>query len=437
MKAAARRDLRREAPAAPSWPSSPGVHRLTNSSVVPFHPRRAVRVLTSAEARERSIRRRVAITWGLLFLNALTWTGSVIPIPSSVGKVITQGALPLALIMALMVNRRGLLRPNVFLCLVSLLVLETLITTLEPQHLGTVYRTFRLAEFVVTAWLLTPWWGRRDLLLVRCHLTSLSVILGSVVLGVLVAPGRALGGGRLGGVIWAIPPPQLAHYAAVLTGLVIVLWLGGQLPGRATLWGVGVGGVVLILTHTRTALVGLVAGLLVAGMSLIVAKARVRKAFAIAGAVIAVAIMTLSSFLATWLTRGEGSTELTNLTGRTLVWAQVLAFPRDKFQEIFGFGLSNSSFNGLPIDSNWISSYQEQGLLGVAICAAMLLFLLVTAYLQPRSVQRALALFLIAYCLIASVTEDGFTDVTPYLLELTLAASLLVPVTSVRRPLRR
>jgi hypothetical protein len=42
-------------------------------------------------------------------------------------------------------------------------------------------------------------------------------------------------------------------------------------------------------------------------------------------------------------------------------------------------------------------------------------------------VQRALALFLITYCLVASFTEVGFTDVSTYLLELTLAASLLVP----------
>jgi hypothetical protein len=40
---------------------------------------------------------------------------------------------------------------------------------------------------------------------------------------------------------------------------------------------------------------------------------------------------------------------------------------------------------------------------------------------------------LVTYCLIASFTEDGFIDPTPYLLELTLAASLLVPYVSGRR----
>ena len=136
-----------------------------------------------------------------------------------------------------------------------------------------------------------------------------------------------------------------------------------------------------------------------------------RKFFATAGAVAAIAIMTLSGFFTAWLARGQGTRADHDLTGRTKVWGPLLAFPRNKFQEIFGFGLSNSSFNGLPIDSNWLSSYQEQGLFGVVVCAAILLFLLVTAYFQPRGVQRALALFLITYCLVASFTEVGFTDV--------------------------
>ena len=62
----------------------------------------------------------------------------------------------------------------------------------------------------------------------------------------------------------------------------------------------------------------------------------------------------------------------------------------------------------------------------MVICAVILVFLVVTAYFQPRGLQRALALFLVTYCLIASFTEVGFTDVSVYLLDLTVAASLLV-----------
>jgi hypothetical protein len=403
-------------------------------SVVAFHTRRKTPVLGPAEARERSIRRRIALVWALLVLNVLTYTGSLLPVPGAVGKAITQGALPLALLVALTVNRRVTVRPNVFLCLVGLLVVETIVTALRPQYFGTVYRTFRLAEFFAVLWLLTPWWGRRDLLLVRCHLASLGVVLASVLLGLFVAPGHAMAGGRLTGVFWVIPATQVAHYAAVVLGLVVVLWLSGKVRGQATALIAVVTVAILILTHTRTALVGTVAGILVAGLSLIVAKARVRKFFAAASIVASIVIITLSSVITTWLARGQGTDQLTELTGRTKVWGPLLAFPRDHFQMIFGFGMSNDSFNGLPIDSNWLAAYQTQGLFGVVLCATILLFLLVAAWFQPRGVQRALALFLVAYCLVASFTEVGFTDASMYLLDLALAASLIVPSAAGRRP---
>jgi hypothetical protein len=104
----------------------------------------------------------------------------------------------------------------------------------------------------------------------------------------------------------------------------------------------------------------------------------------------------------------------------------VLAEPRSTFEVLFGFGLSNKSFNGLPIDSNWLATYYDVGVVGVAINAAMLLFLLVAAGFRPQGPQRALALFLVAYCIVASFTETGLSDASPYLLELTLAASLLL-----------
>jgi hypothetical protein len=399
-----------------------------SASITAVRPRRGILPGAPADTAEHRIRRRLYITYGLLFFNTLTFYAgvSVIHIPSAVGKVLAQAVLPVALIMALSLNRKVILRPNVFLCLVTVLVLGSFIAVLQPQHFSSVLRTFRLAGFVATLWLLTPWWGRRDMLLVRCHLVAVSAALGSVILGLMVSYHRALLDGRLNGAIWPILPTQVAHYAAVMIGLVVVLWFCGHQRGRTTALIVVVAMALLILSHTRTALVGLVAGILVAGMSLIVAKSRVRRLFATAGAVVAVAVMTLSTVIATWLERGQSTQGLENLTGRTEVWGPLLAAPRDKFQEIFGFGLSNVSFNGFPIDSNWLASYEEQGLFGVVLCATVLIFLLVAAYFQPRGVQRALALFLVTYGLVASFTEVGFTDVSPYLLDLFVAASLIV-----------
>ncbi|MGO9161725.1 MAG: hypothetical protein ACLP7J_13595, partial [Streptosporangiaceae bacterium] len=188
----------------------------------------------------------------------------------------------------------------------------------------------------------------------------------------------------------------------------------------------------ILLSHTRTALVGMVAALLVAGLSLIVTRARARKFFAAAGIVMSIGVMTAAGAATTWLVRGENASELASLTGRTNFWHLVLNMPRTGFQELFGFGLSNATVNGLPIDSNWLVAYLEQGLIGVIVCAAMVLYLLVAAFFQPPGTRRALALFLITYCLIASFTQVGFAQPTTYLLELTLAASLMVPPVAAR-----
>jgi len=332
------------------------------------------------------------------------------------------------------VNRKLVIRPNLFLCLETLLVIEALVTTFEQVHLGSVYRIFRFAEFIAVLWLLTPWWGRSDLLLLRAHVRWLWVLLGSVTIGLLLHPGKAYSGGRLIDIVWPVQATEVGHYAAVAIGLAVVMWLGGLQRGRTTLCVLAVAGVLLLLSHTRTSAIAMLAGILIAGVSLFATRDRARKFFAVSGGVLSVVIVTAASVITTWLDRGQSGTQLTSLTGRTDFWGMVIHFPRDRFQEIFGFGLSNVSVNGLPIDSNWLVAYMQMGLFGAVICGVVVLFLLVTAFFQPPSPQRALALFLITYCLVASFTQVGFADVTTYLLEITLAMSLLVPSAESRQP---
>jgi hypothetical protein len=402
-----------------------------SSSVAVLRRRPGALPLDPAEARDRSVRRRVYAAWGLLYFNTLTYVPatSVLHIPSKFGKGLAQAALPLAILVALTVNSKVKVRPNVFLCLVGLLVVDTVITGIQSLHVGTMYRTFRFAEFVVALWLLTPWWGRRDMLLFRCHLRCLYVALGSVLLGYLIAPGHATAySGRLEGVIWPMLPTQVAQYAGLAVGMTVVLWLARLLSGRVTLAGVTVAVAILLLTHTRTALVALVAGILVAGMSLFTINARVRKFFAAGVAVVSIGVVTVAGVVTTWLTRGQNAQGLTTLTGRTNFWALVLNQPRTRFQEIFGFGLSNASVNGLPIDSNWLASYMQEGLFGVVICTMILVWLFVTAFFQSPGVRRTLALFILTYVTLASFTEDAFTNASTYLLDLTVAASLLIVI---------
>jgi hypothetical protein len=416
------------APPAPSGPAPPARPAPAPAAVAPG-PARATPL---SQSTEKWSRRLVITAWCLLILNVLTffpktWSGQplVIPIPSVVGKLCTQGSMPAALILALGVNRRRLIRPNVFLLLVTLFLLGAALGIFGSAHFGTIYRTFRLAGFIATLWLLTPWWGRRDLLLLRAHIGAMSVVLGTVLLGLALSPSDALGGGRLGGDIWPTPPTQIAEFAAVTMGVVIVLWLSGLFRGWVALSIVVPAMFVLLLTHTRTALLAMITGLLVSGLSMITVKARVRKVFTAGAIIVSVAALTLSSFITTWLARGQSSAQLTDLTGRTNVWTQLVSIPRNLFQVAFGFGLSNKSFNGLPIDSNWLAAYYDQGLWGVGICAAILLFLLVAAFFQPQGPARALALYLVVYVIVASFTETGFSDASTYLLTLTLAASLM------------
>ena len=115
-----------------------------------IRPRRGILPIAPPLTSERLIQRRVYLTWGLLFLNALTFYPgySFVHIPSIIGKGIAQAALPVALLCALSLNRRLIVRPNVFLCLVTVLVLGAFVPVLQAQHFGTVLRTLRLAGFV-------------------------------------------------------------------------------------------------------------------------------------------------------------------------------------------------------------------------------------------------------------------------------------------------
>ena len=382
-----------------------------------------------AVAPEVRRRHRVQLAWALLVLNVMTFfpgAPHLLPIPGSLGKLIAQAALIGALTMALMVNRPVRIRPSVFIFLLLTLAAEGLLASIRAEFLfGALFRAGRLCGFALVLWLLTPWWPRRDLLLVRTHLMVLWTILASVVVGLLIAPGLALTEGRLGGALWPIPPTQVGHYSAVAAGLTIVLWMSGHLRRGIALTSVLVAIPVLLLTHTRTALIALLAGVLIAGLSLFTARSRVRKAFAVGIVVFSVGALTLSSVVATWLARGQDTKELGALTGRKAVWDSILAQPRTTFETFFGFGLSNKSFNGLPIDSNWLGTYYDVGLVGVALTITLVLFVLTAAWFRPQGPHRALALFLVAYCVIASFTESGLSEASPYLLELTLAASLV------------
>jgi hypothetical protein len=105
----------------------------------------------------------------------------------------------------------------------------------------------------------------------------------------------------------------------------------------------------------------------------------------------------------------------------------VLATPRTEMNTLFGFGISNDSIDGLSIDSSWLSTYLDEGLIGDIIDGLVLLALLTVALCSPPGAGRAVALFLVVYCTIASFTETGLGQPSTYFLDLTVAMSALMP----------
>jgi O-antigen ligase len=370
------------------------------------------------------------LAWGALFFNVLTpiSVSTIVPIPAPVTQVLAQGSLPIAVGLALLVNPRIVIRPNAFLVLLSVMAVVALAVSIHSQFfLGSTYRSLRLIGFVGCLWLLSPWWGLRDLVLLRVHRLCLWGALVPVALGALVAPGKAFAfEGRLAGVIWPMWPTAVAHYAAVLLGSTVILWLCRVIGGRHALVGVALSTACLIGTHTRTAVVGTIIGLAVAAASLFLGHARVRRTSASALVVMVVGATFFAPQILHWAARGQSTQQASQLTGRATVWAAVSDTSRPRVQELFGSGLSDKSFTGLSVDSSWVATYLDLGWFGIVLLVTYLGVLVAMAVTHRRGPRRAIALFLITYCVVSSVTETGLGDASAYLLDLVVAASLVV-----------
>src|SRR5262249_22179837 len=158
---------------------------------------------------------------------------------------------------------------------------------------------------------------------------------------------------------------QVAHYAAVVFGTSALLWACQVINGRRAVVGMVLPGAILLGTHTRTALVAMGVALVVAGGSLFLGNSRVRRTTLWTSVLVLIVLGVFANGIKTWALRGQSSQEAGELTGRTEVWSAVLHTPRSFSAELFGSGMSNLSFNGLAIDSNWVGTYLDMGLFGV------------------------------------------------------------------------
>ena len=192
-------------------------------------------------------------------------------------------------------------------------------------------------RFIAVLSLLTPWWGRSELQCCSAPISgALRILVGTVLVGALLAPGAAFSyEGRLTGALWPIPPTQVAHYAAVLIGCTVVLWFGGAVRGRTALLTLLGAGAALIGAHTRTALIAMTVGLVVAAASMFIGHARVRRTAAALGVLAVVAVSLFAPLIVNWFWRGQSSEEAAQLTGRTKVSSRNPRTPAPWLEEVF------------------------------------------------------------------------------------------------------
>jgi hypothetical protein len=137
---------------------------------------------------ERSMRRRIGWVWGLLFFNVMTYTDgptNLIPLPHQIGKALPESAVGLALLLILSANKKLLVRPNVYLLLATAMCLCAAIMSFRGYWggVGSIVRWSRFAAFLGAFWLTTPWWGRRDRMILQFQRRALIVVMATVIVG--------------------------------------------------------------------------------------------------------------------------------------------------------------------------------------------------------------------------------------------------------------
>ena len=273
---------------------------------------------------------------------------------------------------------------------------------------------------------------------------SLGVAMGGVglVLGMSGLPNLITGGGppvtagRLAPQLIPVGPNELALLVGVPT--LILVW-------RMT-WGVAKGWHLAFLalflgitwlTGSRTGL----AALAVAVVLLVTLSPRI-KLGTLATALAAIpALFFVAAYTATltgFFGRG-GSENLLSFSSRTVAWQSAFSAPRDFYAHWLGEGLAiktvavNDPYaTSQVLDSSWVSTYVQTGLLGVVLLACWVVGTLVATIRATSSLGR-LWLALAVFALVRSFLATGLLDTY------VLFVVMLVPALQVdlRRPSAR
>ena len=336
----------------------------------------------------------------------IAWIGLMAPMaidqPRTATDVLTNGITPIdivrgglpmvALMLASVIGRPALKAPRlteaaaIAFAVVSITSAAWSISPSSTLLKASALLTAYLLVFVVTR--LDAEAGRStiDSLAFTVHLTVLSTLLW-----LLVAHDRALiylqydPTPRLAGVFPFVAPNLLAYWA--VAG--ILLLSANVQPRLALGWRLILTGAylsVILLTRTRSEIAILAIGL---GVLMFLRGSRQRALLAVVTPLAVVVIATAALFTAdpilTFLARGQDPTQLVSLTGRTITWQQALQLWGTKpalglgyyAGHRFGINLGPGSVEFSNIDSMWIETLLDTGILGSGVLG---LFVTVSCY---------------------------------------------------------
>lgn len=381
--------------------------------------------------------------WSLLVLGVQPWSSRAAAPQGSTGsnnslmKGVLLGAIFLICLAATKPGFRTRSSPSTTLYVVyALFATATAFLLADPGG-----PLLRLARLLIGLLLLFMLW--RPLIrvperLIRAHLLAHLLLALTVVLSVIWRPTVAwrplssFGTGyRLQGVLIPMLPPRVGEVGAILLGLAIVAFVYRKLsflPAGAL---VGLGLVLVALSRTRTAAAAVAVGLVLA--LLLTRKTWFGRIASISvPALIGVAFTVVPS-LQTWLLRGQGTKQISSLSGRTTSWQYVLDEEVSLQTAIIGHGLGNKrvllrrgegDIDVMAIDNSWLSLYWETGLLAVTIVGIAFIVAWISVLRAPTPFVKASGALLLGYVSVASLNESGLSDLSSMTLHLLVAAAV-------------
>jgi hypothetical protein len=383
------------------------------------------------------------ILWCLLVLGVQPWSSRAAAPQGTTGSTnsLMKGALLGAIFLVVLAATRPGFRTRIS-PVTNLYVVYVLFATatgfLLADPSGPLLRLARLLIGLILLFLLWRPLIQVPERLVRAHLWAHALLAATVVLSVVYVPEQAwrplssFGTGfRLQGVIIPMLPPRVGEVGAIMLGLAIVALVARKLsliPATAL---IGAGLVLVALSRTRTAAAAIAFGLVLA--LLLTRKTWFGRILTLGVPGLVGLMFLVVPSLHTWLLRGQGTRQITSLSGRTTSWQYVLDEEVSLQTAIIGHGLGNKrvllrrgegDIDVMAIDNSWLGLYWETGLLAVTIVGIAMIVAWISVLRAPTPYVKACGAVLLGYVSVASLNESGLSDLSSMTLHLLVAAAV-------------